>query len=726
MIRALKFIVFVAVLGYGADFADADLGTGTDGVYSVNDDARVDSLDIASELGATLSDLNKIEINTPLATINLNGTTQTAAGLTNRASLGIGGADGNYAFDITASALTLTGLANDKSAAQIQAFFPSTISASTTLSNARISLAGLNSSSAPTLSIDGDFIANNSRIEHYETGLNGINSTFVVNGASTIRDTEFSIITTASRASKPILRYVVMSSTGGYNADVLTSNSAFMKVSKNLSMLETQYGVSILERNSQYADVFKEGKDTLFTNELKQEGDKLIIERSLGSATFKSIELNNIQMDIDIIDEFLTRIQTGDERTRLGNLKTFLQMRKDYLAANAPTDAELLARYNTSDNPAGDIILSALNAHQRVKDAIGLTLVNDALYNNAQGAVKEITNNANSSIEAAKTTSSTASAINISNDMAISTRIAAANNPYSYLAALNGKHFANLGVYPALYYMDLPYKNGVWTNAFGGASIIDNKGGGLFGISVGYDQKSFEGALLGVYFSYANALIKDGRVEQRSNNYQVGFYSSFNPLDELELNFKFYGQLAPTRQTSSTSVFDEMSARFTRHFAGVSFNGGWIFSYYENTFFVKPLLGLNYYYTYTPGYIEKGEVAQDVQSITNHAASAEFGVDLRQYIGQNSFLYLTPKLEQYFVESGDDYVAGFIGSNTSFTIRANRYKKTYAQMILGGNFDVSEHFNISLGFGVKQAIKCACDSNSETYLSGNLGLRYRY
>lgn len=719
MIRALKFIVFVAVLGYGADFTDADLGTGTNGVYSVNDDARTDSLDIASELGATLTDLSKIEINTPLATINLDGTTT-------KTSLGIG-ADGNYAFDITASTLTLTGQANDKSTAQIQAFLPSKITANTTLTNARISLASLNSSTTPTLSIEGDFSASDSLIEHYETGLNGINSTFVVSGTSTITNTEFSIISIASRASKPILRYVVMSSAGGYNADVLTSNKAFMKVSKDLSMLETQYGVSILDRNSQFVGVFKEGKDTLFTNELKQEGDKLIIERTLGSATFKSIEQGNVEMDIEIITDFLNNVVlAGDERVRLGHLLGYLQMRRDYLATNAPTDAELLARYNTGDNPAGDIILSALNAHQRIKDAIGLTLANDALYNNAQGAIKEIVDNANSNIEAAKTTSSTASAINISNDMAISTRIAAANNPYSYLAALNGKSFANLGVYPALYYADLPYKNGVWTNAFGGASIIDSKGGGLFGISVGYDQKSFEGALLGVYFSYANALIKDGRVEQRSNNYQVGFYSSFNPLDELELNFKFYGQLAPTRQTSSTSVFDEMSARFTRHFAGVSFNGGWIFSYYENTFFVKPLLGLNYYYTYTPSYIEKGDAAQEVQSITNHAASAEFGVDLRQYIGQNSFLYITPKLEQYFVESGDDYVAGFIGSNTTFAIRANRYKKTYAQMILGGNFDVSEHFNISLGFGVKQAIKCACDSNSETYLSGNLGLRYRY
>ena len=722
MIRALKIVVFVVVLGYGDALNDTALGTGTNGIYSVGDENATTNWDITSELGKTLTDLEQIKITTS-GTMTLTGTAA------DKASLGIG-ANGNYAFDISASTLTLTGEQNNQSVAQIQAFLPSTIRANTTLTNARISLSSASASSAPTLYIDGDFSATGSLIEHYETSPNTINSTFVVSGKSTITNTEFNIITTASRTDKPILRYVVMSSAGGYNSDVLTSNKAFMKVSKSVSMLEQQYQVSILDYNSQYLGVYKEGKDTLFTNELKQEGDKLVIERTLGNKTFKNIEQSNVEMDIEIISEFLLLIQSGTERTKLGNLLGYLEMRKEFLANSTQTDAELLARYNEPDNPAGDIIFSALNAHQNIKDMIGLSLANDALYNNARGAIKEIVENAQSSIEAAKTTSSTASAINVSNDMAISTRIAAAYNPYSYLAALNGKQFANAnvvgGVYPALYYVDLPYKNGVWTNAFGGASIIEGKGGGMFGISVGYDQKSFEGALLGVYFSYANALIKDGSVSQRSNNYQVGFYSSFNPIDDWEFNFKFYGQLATTRQTSTTQAFDEMSARFTRHFAGVSFNGGEIFSFYENTFFVKPFLGLNYYYTYTPSYIEKGSAAQEVQSITNHAASAEFGVDLRQYIGQNSFVYLTPKLEQYFVESGDDYVAGFLGSNTTFAIKANRYKKTYAQMILGATFDVSEPFNISLGFGVKQAVKCACGSSGESYLSGNLGLRYRY
>ena len=728
MIRALKFIVFVVVLGYGVDLSDKDLtqDANNTGFWSYSNDTEVD-FSITSALGADtkaqpdIANITKLEItaSAPNSAIVLTGTA------TQKASLGKG-ANGNYAFDISASTLTLTGDTNDKSTAQIRAFLPSKITANTTLTNARISLAGTSASSAPTLSINGDFKAENSLIEHYETSANTINSSLVVSGKSTITNTEFNIITAVSRTDKPILRYVVMSSAGGFID--FTGNSANIKVSKSLAALQEQYSKSFNFSNA-ILNTAKEAKDELFSATLKQEGNAIIVEKSLGTATFKDIQQKNLQTDMAIIDEILKDVTAGStDETLLKAFQAGLLADINFLANK--TDAELLAQYNESDNPAGDIIFSALNAHQNIKDTIGLSLANDALYNNARGAIKELVDNAKSSIESAKTTSSTASAINVSNDMAISTRIAAANNPYSYLVALNGKHFANAnvvgGVYPALYYMDLPYKNGVWTNAFGGASIIDSKGGGMFGISVGYDQKSFDGALLGVYFSYANALIKDGSLSQSSNNYQVGFYSSFNPLDDLEFNLKFYGQLATTEQTSDTQAFGEMSARFTRHFAGVSLSGGQIFSFYENTFFVKPFLGLNYYYTYTPSYIEKGSAAKEAQSITNHAASAEFGVDLRQYIGQNSFLYITPKLEQYFVESGDDYVAGFLGSNTTFAIKANRYKKTYAQMIMGANFDVSESFNITLGFGVKQAVKCACGSNSESYLSGNLGLRYRY
>lgn len=244
MIRALKFIVFVVVLGYGVDLSDKDLTQDANdtGVWSYSNDTEAD-FSITSQLGTDttaqpdIANISKLTItaSAPNSAINLNGTAA------QKASLGIG-ANGNYAFDISASTLTLMGDTNDKSAAQIRAFLPSTIRANTTLTNARISLAGTSASSAPTLSIEGDFTATNSLIEHYETSTNTINSSLVVSGKSTITNTEFNIITTASRTDKPILRYVVMSSAGGFID--FTGNSANVKVSKSLAALQEQYSKS--------------------------------------------------------------------------------------------------------------------------------------------------------------------------------------------------------------------------------------------------------------------------------------------------------------------------------------------------------------------------------------------------------------------------------------------------------------------------------------------------
>lgn len=720
MTRAFYLVFFIVSMGFGITLSDNDLtqvDVNDTSFYSYENSTDV-SIEISSALGTDTTTKPELA-NIALLELNASATNATISfdGSTTNTSIGIG-KDKDYAFNILATELKFTGKIDDKNAAHLKAFYPSKIQANATFENAKISLKSTN---APALSIQGNFTAKNSLIEHYETS--STHSSLVVSGTSAVSDSEFSVISNTTSTQKPILRYVVMSSLGGFSD--FSNNTASIKLSKSIEMLEQQYSLSILDLNTNNANLYKEAKDNLFTATLKQEGTNIIIEKSLGNLSFKDIERANLKTDIALIDEFLQQITTGDESDRLKALKTFLTSKEQFLANK--TDAELLAPYNQANNPAGDIVLSALNAHQNIKDYIGLNLANDTLYNNAQGVVQEIVNNAHSSLESAKANSSTINAINVSNDMAISTRLAAAYNPYSTLAALNGKYFATTDFYPALYYANLPYDNGVWVNAFGGANIIEGNSGALYGISVGYDEKILDNALLGVYFSYANATIKDEGVEQSSNNYQLGLYSSFNPLDDIELNLKFYGQLATTEQTRFSQLFGEMKGDFTRHFAGLSFNGGQIFAFDNNMFFLKPFLGVNYYYAYTPSYIEKGNAAQDVKNgITHHSASAEFGVDLRQYTGQNSFLYITPKLEQYFAESTNDYVAGFLGSTTTFTIKANKLKKTYAQIIMGGNFNVSENFNVTLGFGFKQALKCACQSKSETYLSGNLGLRYQY
>ena len=98
---------------------------------------------------------------------------------------------------------------------------------------------------------------------------------------------------------------------------------------------------------------------------------------------------------------------------------------------------------------------------------------------------------------------------------------------------------------------------------------------------------------------------------------------------------------------------------------------------------------------------------------------------------ENSFVYITPSVERYVVNSGGDYTAGFLGSDTTFTIEGKSKTKTYLQALLGGNIALGDKFNINVGLGVKKILSGQIerdngDTIDELYLSGNLGVKYRF
>ena len=94
-------------------------------------------------------------------------------------------------------------------------------------------------------------------------------------------------------------------------------------------------------------------------------------------------------------------------------------------------------------------------------------------------------------------------------------------------------------------------------------------------------------------------------------------------------------------------------------------------------------------------------------------------------------MYLTPSLERYVVNAGGNYTAGFIGSDTTFTIEGKSKTKTYGQVLVGGNIALSDKLNVNLGLGVKKILngqieRANGDKVDEMYLSGNLGVKYRF
>ncbi|HEG6350993.1 TPA: autotransporter domain-containing protein [Campylobacter jejuni] len=319
-------------------------------------------------------------------------------------------------------------------------------------------------------------------------------------------------------------------------------------------------------------------------------------------------------------------------------------------------------------------------------------------------------------------------AINMSNDMAISNRLAKFSNPYSTVnvASLEGLKFAagnGIASDSQYAYEARSYDNNVWANVIGGANIIDSKSGALYGVSVGYDRLVGEDTILGAYLTYADSKIKTSMVNQESDNLQLGLYSR-TLYGNSEFDFKGYAQFGWTDQDRFIAGTVN-SSDFTRKFLGASGTYGYVFDM-GNDFYIKPLAGLNLYYSFTPDYNENGAYAQHVQSQSSFDTSIEAGAEFRKYLSKESYIYATPKIEQYIITSGDDYTARFLGSPTSFTINGSDKKKTYGSFIVGGDVNIKNQWAFTFSAGVKHLLSGKVNDESETYLSGNIGLKYQF
>ncbi len=319
-------------------------------------------------------------------------------------------------------------------------------------------------------------------------------------------------------------------------------------------------------------------------------------------------------------------------------------------------------------------------------------------------------------------------AINISNEMAISNRLAKFSNPYSTikLASLAWEKFAageGIASDSTFSYGARAYENNIWANVIGGANIIDSNSGSLYGVSVGYDRLIGEETILGAYLTYANSETKTSTIEQKSDNLQFGLYSR-TLYNNSEFDFKTYAQFGWTDQNRLITQTIN-SSNFTRKFLGASGSYGYVFDI-GNDLYIKPLAGLNLYYSLTPNYKENGPYAQHVRSQSNFNASIEAGAEFRKYLSKESYIYATPKIEQYIITSGDHYTARFLGSPTSFTINGSDKKKTYGSLIVGGDVNIKNAWAFTFSAGVKHLLSGKVNNESETYLSGNIGLKYQF
>ncbi|EAI7064746.1 autotransporter adhesin CapC [Campylobacter coli] len=580
-----------------------------------------------------------------------------------------------------------------------------------------------------SLTVNGDFSATNSAIASMKS------DTFKVNGTATIEKSGLGFLS-QSYSNLDANDFIVLRAkdiktdklNDETNAGALILKSASSYIDESL-LNDDDYVASldVTAEDNKYGGVFVDYKLSL----KNCGGDKCLVINGGATAAAKKLT-NQIAVDLEAITRIIDDLDNEQAKETLKKQQAELQTMLEEAKKNGgKIDDEKYIdlvnknlNLNLSANDKASIL--ALRSITEQLGSIGADLASREGVKLALDIKKDTDNTGKSVSNLNSASSAVNTTMNISNDVSIGSRVAMLNNPFgTYASKMNGLKFAALDSDMRPSYVN-EYTNSVWANAFGGANIIDGDSGAMYGATVGVDKQANDDVLWGAYFTYANAKIKDNNLEQKSDNFQLGMYSTINIAPQWELNLKAYAQVSPTKQ-DNVQIDGAYNSDYTSKFLGLSANAGRVFDFSDNTLFIKPFAGVNYYFSYTPSHTENGAIAKDIDSMKNNSVSVEVGAEFRKYMNENSYIFVTPKIEQFVINSGDDYTANLAVNNAFFTsVEANNKKKTYGQIIVGGNVDFTNQLSMNLGFGAKQILAGKVDNKNETYLSGQVGLKYKF
>ncbi|EAL2488137.1 autotransporter outer membrane beta-barrel domain-containing protein [Campylobacter coli] len=580
-----------------------------------------------------------------------------------------------------------------------------------------------------SLTVNGDFSATNSAIVSMKS------DTFKVNGTATIEKSGLGFLS-QSYSNLDANDFIVLRAkdikTDKLNDEtnagalILKSGSSYIDESL-LNGDDYVASLDVTAEDNKYGGVFVDYKLSL----KNCGGDKCLVINGGATAAAKKLT-NQIAVDLEAITRIIDGLDNEQAKEALKKQQAEIQTMLEEAKKNGgKIDDEKYIdlvnknlNLNLSANDKASIL--ALRSITEQLGSIGADLASREGVKLALDIKKDTDNTGKSVSNLNSASSAVNTTMNISNDVSIGSRVAMLNNPFgTYASKMNGLKFAALDSDMRPSYVN-EYTNSVWANAFGGANIIDGDSGAMYGATVGVDKQANDDVLWGAYFTYANAKIKDNNLEQKSDNFQLGMYSTINIAPQWELNLKAYAQVSPTKQ-DNVQIDGAYNSDYTSKFLGLSANAGRVFDFSDNTLFIKPFAGVNYYFSYTPSHTENGAIAKDIDSMKNNSVSVEVGAEFRKYMNENSYIFVTPKIEQFVINSGDDYTANLAVNNAFFTsVEANNKKKTYGQIIVGGNVDFTNQLSMNLGFGAKQILAGKVDNKNETYLSGQVGLKYKF
>ncbi|MBF7067198.1 autotransporter outer membrane beta-barrel domain-containing protein [Campylobacter volucris] len=683
-------------IGGGGSFSDTNLkDENKNGNYSFIDKNTGSTYNITSIIGSTFDGktkkyINHLNIDAAKSVFNIDGSKQDAE---------IGyyyakneGKDKFYSFNIKAQELIFNG-----KDASLNVGDRGIIEGDLTLkdkANLFISNGTLGSQSANgSLLVKGNFLATDANLDFYG------NHNFHVTGTAFIRNSNFSA-TNAPISENGIF---LLSADKGFNKDIELTNTAgvYTAISTAQALGLSAEEAKKYEENIDSIKVDIKGVD----HKIKVVGNSLYISAQVDTKSWQnSIKTDGLAKSLreaqklalqSMIEEYTKLMnEAPGVEPKAANKQEFTKA--DYKQIIKDLTGKMNAINIDSKSPVFnsqiDAVLGSLLTSNR-QQAAGSALT-DAMVGKAQQAQNVI----NSARESANNSNRQGAiqVINLANEMAISTRMIQSRNQG---------------------------ENSIWSNAFGGANMIGSENDSIYGITLGIDRQFSDSILFGTYLTYADSKLSHNSINQDADNLQFGAYSRITN-GQHEFDIKTYAQFSYTDQERFLNGTNNKSD-YTQTFLGASGAYGYVLDMGDK-FAIKPLIGLNLYYGKTPDYTENGVWAQKVYSMDSFAASAEIGAEFRKGFDGGSYFYITPKIEQFFATSGNDFKGRFAGSDMNYHVSGAEKDKTFGKLLIGSNIGITENLSVDLSLGAKQILGNKDDNTDETYFTGNIGFKYSF
>ncbi|RAZ53839.1 autotransporter domain-containing protein, partial [Campylobacter hyointestinalis] len=395
-------------------------------------------------------------------------------------------------------------------------------------------------------------------------------------------------------------------------------------------------------------------------------------------------------------------------------------------ARNTAIEAKIEAIKNNQANKLGQTEKSVASALASIvaRDDIADLLSGDK--DSIISAVKDAVNSINTASETINSKVNT-DIIKFSADIATNTRLAKLSNPFNEdlalayaIANLKDDAFADngdsLSSVVRAYTNRFNYDNGLWATLVGSKSSVKNGvDSKLYGFNIGYD-KTFDNTIIGSYLTYAQTRAKNSIINNEADNYQLGIYSrSFVQNSEIDAKLSFGVGKNELKRIENQS---EQSGKYDTNFFAAEATYGYIFDL-GNEFYAKPLTGLTYSYVSSKAFGESGKFATNWGKTTQKSLSLKAGVELRNYIADGSYIYITPAYEQEIYKNNNDLRLNYVGSNYDIIIGSGKKKHGYAVVQTGADFSITQNLSTNINFGAKAR-------SGEKYYNGTLGLRYKF